>query len=126
MAANSTNPPRSRVMPEPDFTDSRQLRIALNNARRSLHRAAMEVHVYASELEAALMTIPVVDGHALTSRSVQRRRARRVSRHIKHGAECLVAGSSAMVRCWGEFRAQYAPETAPVRGRRQPFKVVPE
>lgn len=118
---------RARVIEDPDFTDSRQLRIALNVARKNLHRLAMELHVSASELEAALATIPAVTGsNKLMSRSVQRRRARRVTRHMKHGAECMVAASASMVRTWGAFRAEYAPELSPVRGKRAAFRVEPE
>lgn len=106
------------VTPDPDFTDSRALRIYLNNARRVLHRAAMELHISASELEAALRTVPG------ESRSVQRRRARRVSRHLKHAAECLVAASSATVRTWGTFQAEYNVK-AQIRGGRPAFKVIP-
>lgn len=117
----------AKVLDDPDFTDSRQLRIICNIARRNIHRIAMEIHVAAAELEAALMTIPAVDGNRMTSRSIQRRRARRVSRHMKHAAECQMASSAAMVRTWTQFRAEYAPELSPdTRGKRTAFKVVPE
>lgn len=117
---------RTRIIPDPEFTDSRQLRLALNQARRTMHRAAMEIHVFASELEAALQTVPAPDASRLTTRSVQRRKARRVARHVKHAAECLVEASSAMVRTWGEFRVVYLSEGPEVRGRKPAFKVVKE
>jgi hypothetical protein len=115
-----------RTIPEPDFTDSRALRIYCNTVRRTLHQAAMHIHVAASELEAALRTVPVTDTSRMTARSVQRRRARQVSRHMKHAAECMVAGSSAAVRTWGEYRRVFLQEGAPVRGRRPAHKVVKE
>jgi hypothetical protein len=115
------------LVAEPDFADSRQLRIYVNATRRALHRAAMELHFAAAELEAALMTIPAPPDAGLMPRSVQRRRARRVSRHMKHAAECMVAGSAAVVRTWGVFRSEFAPELNPTaRPRRQAFKVVPD
>lgn len=116
----------ARVVPDPDFTDSRALRLYLNEVRRTLHRAAMELHVAASELEAALQTVPPTDVGPLTARSVARRRARRVSRHLKHSAECLVASSAASVRTWAEFRRVYLAEGPEVRGRKPSFKVVHE
>lgn len=103
------------ITPDPDFTNSRDLKVYLNTARRVLHRAAMELHISASELEAALRTVPG------ESRSVQRRRARRVSRHLKHAAECLVEASAATVRTWGTFRAEFNVPTQP----RSAFKVIP-
>lgn len=106
------------VTPNADFTNSRDLRVYLNEVRRVLHRAAMELHVSASELEAALRTVPG------DTRSVQRRRARRVSRHLKHSAECLVAASTAAVRTWGTFQAEFNVRQE-VRGPRAAFKVIP-
>jgi hypothetical protein len=112
------------VVPDPDFTDTRAVQVYLNTVRRTLHRAAMELHVAASELEAALSTIPAVDAGAMMARSVQRRRARRVARHLRHSAECLVAGSAASVRTWGAYRATYLGGTTTVRGPRPVHRVV--
>lgn len=116
----------SGSLPAPDFTDSRQLRLYVDQTRRILHAAAMHLHMSAEELRAGLSTIPAPPG-TMMPRSVQRRRARRVSRHMAHAAECLVDGSAAMVRTWGAFRAEYAPELGPVRkARKTTFRVVPE
>lgn len=121
---------RGYQLPEPDFTDSRELRLWLNRYRTALHAAAMMTHQGAAEMEAALSTIdPKVDGGFVAqavSRSMRHRRARRVTRHMKHAAECLIEASSASVRCWGAFRREYAPELSPVRGPRPRFTVVPE
>lgn len=121
---------QSYRLPEPDFTNSAELRQYLNAVRRSMHGYALALHMGAAELEAALATIvPNVDGGMLEraiSRSMRHRRARRVSRHLNHAAECVTAAAAASVRTWGVFRAEYAPELAPVRGRRQRFTVVPE
>jgi hypothetical protein len=45
---------------------------------------------------------------------------------MRHAAECMVRGGAASVRTWEAFRAEYAPELSPVRGRRAAFQVVPE
>lgn len=117
-------------LPEPDFADSRELRLYLNQCRTGLHAAAMHLHMSAAEIEGALTEIrPGGDRNVLTramDRALARRRARRVARHMHHAAECLVAGSGAAVRTWAAFRREYAPEMAPVRGRRAKFTVVPE
>lgn len=111
-------------LPEPDFTDSRELREYCNEVRRSCHAMAMALHMGAAEIEAALSTIQPATG--LFSRMTARRRARRVARHMRHAAQSMVCGGAAAVRTWAAFRAEYAPELAPVRGRRSAFRVVPE
>jgi hypothetical protein len=115
--------PRANV-PEPDFSNSTELRQYCNEVRRACHAMGMALHMGAAEIEAALSTIQPADG--AFSRMKARRRARRVARHMRHAAECMVGGGAAAVRTWAAFRSEYAPELAPVRGRRNAFRVVPE
>lgn len=111
------------ALPDPDFTDSREVRVFCAKVRQILHRAAMEMHVAASELEAALQTVPAVSSGLATARSVQRRRARRVARHLKYSAECLVASSQGAIRTWGSYKAEFLPNT--VVGRKPAHRVAP-
>lgn len=114
------------LVPDVTFQDSRALRIYCNKTRQILHRAAMELHMAGSELEAALR--PVAVPGLPNSRGARHRRARRVARNLSHAGECLVAGAAGTVRTWAVFRAEYlgANDKTPVRGRRQTFQVVPE
>lgn len=117
---------RKPVLPVPDFTDSEDLRRWLNATRMRLRTLAMEMHVAEAEMRAALGEIPAPPG-TIMSRSVRRRRARRVSRHAAHGAECVLDGAAAMVRTWAAFRREYAKELGGQKGRsRQQFQVVRE
>lgn len=119
---------RKAALPAPDFDDSEQFRRWLNATRMRLRTLSMEMHMAAAEATAALGEIPAPPG-TLVSKSVRRRRARRVTRHMSHGAEAVLDGATAMVRTWGAFRREYAAELAPRRrpggGRRQ-FNVVRE
>jgi hypothetical protein len=105
----------AQVVPDPDFTDSRAVRIFCARVRQILHRGAMELHIAASELEAALETVPAVSSGITSARSVQRRRARRVARHLKYSAECMVAGSQGAIRTWGSYKAEFLPNAGVVR-----------
>jgi hypothetical protein len=111
-------------LPEPEFTNSTELRQYCNEVRRACHALGMALHMGAAEMEAALSTIAPSGG--ILSRSVARRRARRVARHMRHAADCMVHAGAASVRTWAAFRAEYAPELSPVRGPRRAFRVVPE
>lgn len=117
-------------LPEPDFTDSAELRLYLNENRSLFRAAAMHLHMSAGEIQAALTEIRPSGEGGLLARSMAkagaRRRARRVARHMHHAAECLMTASVANVRCWAAFRAEYAPELSPVRGKRGRFTVVSE
>src|SRR6266700_3226904 len=97
-------------LPEPEFTDSAQLRQYCNDVRRVCHAMGMALHIGAAEIEAALSTIPPADRRHVFSKAVARRRARKVARHMRHAAECMVSGGAASVRTWGAFRAEFAPE----------------
>lgn len=121
----TTRQRRQAVPPEPEFSNSQELRVFLDNWRRAMHAGAMMAHQAQAEIEAALSTIPPREPR-MFSRSIQRRRARRVARHMGHAAECMVASSAAAVRTWGAFRAEFAPELSPVRRRRSAFTVIPE
>ncbi|WP_018351644.1 hypothetical protein [Longispora albida] len=112
--------------PEPEFTNSKDLRLYLNDIRRGCHIAAMLLHIGASEVEAALETIAPISGPFSKTRA--KRRARRVAKHLRHAAACMVAAGAASVRTWGVFRAEYEAELSPakVRGKRRSFRVVPE
>ena len=111
--------------PEPEFHTSAELRTYCNEVRRGCHQLAMVLHISASEIEAALATINPSNG--VISKWQRKRRARRVARHMRHAAECIVGAGAASVRTWGAFKAEFAPELAPVRGRqRTSFRVVPE
>lgn len=105
----------ANVTPNPDFTDTSAVRVYLRTVRGVLHRAAMELHIAASELEAALQTVPAASQGIMTARSIQRRRARRVSRHLKYSAECLVAGSQGVIRTWGSYKVEFLPDAGVVR-----------
>ncbi|GAA3243001.1 hypothetical protein ACFO1B_30885 [Dactylosporangium siamense] len=111
-------------IPEPDFTDSRELRVYCNEVRKTCHHFAMALHIGAAEMEAALSTIQPAEG--VFKRYAAKRRARRVARHMRHAAACVATGGTAAVRTWAAFRAEYAPELSPVRGKRSAFKVVTE
>jgi hypothetical protein len=113
-------------LPEPEFSDSRELRQYCNEVRRACHVLGMALHMGAAEIEAALSTIRPANDSGMFARAVAKRRARRVARHMRHAAECMVRGGAASVRTWEAFRAEYAPELSPVRGRRAAFQVVPE
>ena len=100
------------------------MRAYLNDFRKAMHIASMLAHQGAAEIEASLATLPPPPG--LFGRAVQRRRARKVAKHMNHAAECLIAAGAAAVRTWGAFRTEFAPELSPAVRRRSSFRVVPE
>jgi hypothetical protein len=110
--------------PEPEFYNSVQLRAYCNDVRKACHQTSMILHIGASEIEAALETIGKRGG--LIAKWKRKRRARRVAKHMKHAAGCVVMAGAASVRTWGAFRHEFGPELTPVRGRQDAFKVVPE
>lgn len=116
---------KQQPFPEPEFADSAELRKFCNDVRRAMHLAAMLAHTAASEMEAALSQIEPADPTFL-DKMFRKRRAKKVSKHMRYVADCLVAAGAGSVRCWGAFRQEYAPELTPVRGRKPNFKVVPE
>lgn len=116
---------KRQAFPEPDFADSADLRRFCNDVRAAMHSAAMMAHYSAAEIQAALETIPDPEG-GFMAKMRQKRRARRVARHMKHVAECLSDAGAGAVRTWGAFRAEYCEDLPKVRGRRAPFKVVAE
>lgn len=107
-------------IPMPDYTNSDELKAHLERYRAAGRALAMMAEMDASELTAALSTIRPADG--MFRRSRARRRARRVSRHLRHGGKCALAMAAAVVRTWGAFLAEYELELGLERLRRSGAK----
>lgn len=111
---------RTITIPEPDFRTSEDLRRHMDSYRQMCRTLAMMAHMDAAELEASLSTIRPRDGVFRKTRA--RFRARRVSRHLRHVADCFGEAGAGSVRTFGAYRAEYAPELAPnVRPNRKAF-----
>lgn len=103
------------------LTDNVALAEWFNSARRTLHAAALELGVTASELDARLRAV----SRGLTVGGMTgRARARQVTRPITHASEALVVASQYIVTASARFEAVYLPELEAVghKPKRNEFK----
>lgn len=102
-----TTPPRNIFDGAEMLTDNLALTAWLENGRKIMHAAALELGISASEVEARLRR---VSGGLMVAGLSSRHRALMVARPIQQAAESLVVASRYLITANNRFEAAYMPE----------------